>query len=69
MEINLSDYEWFENGPDFIYAKDKKGNEYALGKGGKLFDIPKGSIYPNFSYTEHSFVKQYIERERQKAIV
>jgi len=66
MEINLSDYEWFDNGPDFIYARDKKGNEFALGNGGKLWGVPKGSIWPNFAYASLEEVEQYIERERHK---
>lgn len=71
MEINLSDYEWYEDGPDFIYAIDKKGNVYGLGNDGELALLPNRTPDSSYgwSHTEHSFVKQYIERKKAKKSV
>jgi hypothetical protein len=65
--MKLSDYEWFEKTPELIFAKDKKGNEYILGVGGKLRAVEKGSIWPNWYYADMPFVKQCIKREKEKS--
>jgi hypothetical protein len=65
--MELSDLEWFENGPDFMYGVDKEGKVYGLRNNGELRLIPGKSADLSWNYASLDEVKQYIERRKAVA--
>jgi hypothetical protein len=64
--MDLSRYEWFKDGPDFMYGVSERGFVYCIGYKGKINMLLSKSVDSGWSHASLDEVKQYIEKERLK---
>jgi len=69
MEINLSDYDWYDDGPDFFYAIDKKGKVYGLNRKGELTQLEDETSDSKYGWQRAAMdeVEQVIKARKAKA--
>jgi hypothetical protein len=66
--MKLSDLEWFERTPEHHYGRAKDGKEYCISwKTGKLEEVPKGTIWPNWFGSYMSQVEEELAKAKEYA--